>query len=379
MERSQVYREAHEGAVLINKGETYIVDSINLKTHYVNVSKRAVDFHTLVLKDIEININKKIKKEKIGNFIVNFGELEVSEDFYRYKKLHFSKTIGTYFLDLPPLKFKTKGIWFSIPEKIKKYLEKEYEREDIFAGGLHGVEHALIGLFPLHVMCDRFDIGGLSTNYHEDTEEATIFIYDAYEGGIGICEKAIEVFKDLTESTEKLIKTCKCDDGCPSCIYSPKCGNDNKPLNKDATNYILSYINEKIAIETKTDKTVNNSNIFDFNLNGVKAENKLLNNEKNIKLDVYQKYNKDDSLNRKFDEAFEFHEKKNYSYAKDILVDIINTDKNYSNAWYLLGVILDIQGDTLGASNFLMKTLSIDPAHENANELLKKIKNKSFS
>lgn len=435
MERSQVYREAHEGAVLINKGETYIVDSINLESHYVNVSKRAVDFHTLVLKDVEISINKKIKREKIGDFIVNFGELEVSEDFYRYKKMHFSKTIGTYFLDLPPLKFKTKGIWFTLPEKIKKYLEKVYEGKNIFAGGLHGVEHALIGLFPLHVMCDRFDIGGLSTNYHEDTQEATIFIYDAYEGGIGICEKAIEVFKDLSESTENLIKTCKCDDGCPSCIYSPKCGNDNKPLHKDATSSILAYINEKIAIKTETDENINKIETFgnlntEFNenqigtiftdnfneknnvksgdislaneddteaiftdnfnkINNAESENrplineinnlkpeKILNNGKSIEIDFYQKNNKKISLKEKFAEALEFYEKKNYSHAKDILVDIIDTDKNYSDAWYFLGLILNIQGDTLGASNFLMKTLSIDPAHESANDLLKKIKNK---
>ncbi|MDR2967165.1 MAG: DEAD/DEAH box helicase [Methanobacteriaceae archaeon] len=357
MERSQVYREAHEGAVLINKGETYIVDNINLKNHYVNVSKRAVDYHTLVLKDVEININKKIKREKIGDFKVNFGELEVSEDFYKYKKMHFSKTIGTYFLDLPPLTFKTKGIWFTIPEKIKKYLEKELEGENIFTGGLHGVEHALIGLFPLHVMCDRFDIGGLSTNYHEDTQEATIFIYDAYEGGMGICEKAIEVFKDLVQSTENLIKTCQCVDGCPSCIYSPKCGNDNKPLHKDATKHVLSYINEKIAISINDEK------------NSKGADEKTINSVKTF----------DRNLNKKFNEALEFYEKKNYSYAKDILVDIIDTEKNYSDAWYLLGAILNMQGDTSGASNFLMKTLSINPSHENASDLLKEIKSNSSS
>ena len=444
MERSQVYREAHEGAVLINKGETYIVDNINLKNHYVNVSKRSVDFHTIVLKDVEINIIKKIKKEEIGDFKVNFGELEVSEDFYKYKKMHFSKTIGTYFLDLPPLKFKTKGIWFTIPEKIKKYLEEELEGENIFSGGLHGVEHALIGLFPLHVMCDRFDIGGLSTNYHTDTQEATIFIYDAYEGGIGICEKAIEVFKSLAQSTENLIKTCQCEDGCPSCIYSPKCGNENKPLHKDATSHILSYINEKIDKNKTGPKIDNNQDIVDnlnnefdnyrlnnkfnenninnefkekknninnefnknhsknefnknlpnndFNVNknkknftdkfsenkNLKVKNKKFNPENNIILDNFQDC-EEDILQERFNEAIEFYDKKNYSYAKDILVDIIETDKYYSDAWYFLGLILNKQGDSIGASNFLMKTLSIDPGHENASVLLKKIKNKSSS
>ena len=96
-------------------------------------------------------------------------------------------------------------------------------------------------------MCDRFDIGGLSTNYHEDTQEATVFIYDAYEGGIGITQKAVDVFVDLLKSTRDLLKNCNCHDGCPSCIYSPKCGNDNKPLHKNATEYILNYMCDLIS------------------------------------------------------------------------------------------------------------------------------------
>lgn len=118
--------------------------------------------------------------------------------------MHFSKVIGQFNLNLPPLKFRTKGLWFTIPREVKNKLEDLYkDEEEVFEGGLHGAEHALIGLFPLHVMCDRFDIGGLSTNYHEDTQEATIFIYDAYEGGIGITQKAVDVFVDLLKSTRR--------------------------------------------------------------------------------------------------------------------------------------------------------------------------------
>lgn len=94
-------------------------------------------------------------------------------------------------------------------------------------------------MFPLLVLCDRFDIGGLSTNYHSQTDKATIFIYDAYEGGIGLAEKAVEVMEKLVEVTRDMVKTCQCQKGCPTCIYSPKCGNDNKPLHKKGTIFIL--------------------------------------------------------------------------------------------------------------------------------------------
>ena len=223
MERSQVYREAHEGAILINKGDTYVVNSVNLKSGFVNVSQKTVDYHTMVLNKTEINIEKKLSKTKYGDLTIHFGELTVSEDYFKYKKMHFSKAIGTYPLDLPPLKFKTKGLWFTIPKIVSDTLEDMFpNEEEVFEGGLHGAEHALIGLFPLHTMCDRFDIGGLSTNYHEDTQEATIFIYDGYEGGIGITEKAVDVFVDLLKSTIDLLENCNCKSGCPACIYSPK-------------------------------------------------------------------------------------------------------------------------------------------------------------
>ncbi|MDR2623377.1 MAG: DEAD/DEAH box helicase [Methanobrevibacter sp.] len=250
METSQVYREAHVGAILINKGETYIVNEINLKKNIVNVSKHNVEYHTIVLKNVKIKIIEKIKKVKLGNLTIHFGQLEVLEDFFKYKKVHFSKTIGIFPVDLPPLKFKTKGLWFTIDENLENELNQKYDEKNAFTGGLHGLEHGLIGLYPLHVMCDRFDIGGLSTNHHDYTQKPTIFIYDAYEGGIGINEKAIEVFEELIKSSSKLLENCSCDDGCPACIYSHKHGNDNKPLHKEGTIFLLNHIKKEIGSES---------------------------------------------------------------------------------------------------------------------------------
>ena len=116
MERSQVYREAHEGAILINKGETYTVDNVNLKSGYVNVSKKNVDYHTMVLNDTDVNVVSKEFKKQYGDLTIHFGELNVKKDYYKYKKMQHSRVLGMYSLDLPPLKFKTKGL-----EKRGKY------------------------------------------------------------------------------------------------------------------------------------------------------------------------------------------------------------------------------------------------------------------
>ena len=339
MERSQVYREAHEGAILINKGDTYVVNSVNLSRGYVNVSKQVVDYHTMVLNKTETNIRKKLSKTKFGDLTIHFGELTVSEDYFKYKKMHFSKPIGTYPLDLPPLKFNTKGLWFTIPNNVKDTLESMFPNdEEVFAGGLHGAEHALIGLFPLHTMCDRFDIGGLSTNYHEDTQEATIFIYDGYEGGIGICEKAVDVFVDLLDSTIDLLNNCQCKKGCPSCIYSPKCGNDNKPLHKGAKIYILEYMKKLITKD-------------------IDDEDEII-----IKKDIVEEADE-------FTQALELYEKGDYSTSKDILNKILAIDKKNVDALALMAQILYDQDQKDIALLFTKKALAVDKSNEKANEL----------
>ena len=344
MEKSQVYREAHEGAILINKGDTYVVDSVSLSRGFVNVSQKTVDYHTMVLNQTDINIKKKLSKTKYGNLRIHFGELTVSEDYFKYKKMQFSKSVGTYPLDLPPLKFNTKGLWFTIPKSVKDTLEDMFpNEEEVFAGGLHGAEHALIGLFPLHTMCDRFDIGGLSTNYHEDTQEATIFIYDGYEGGIGICEKAVDVFVDLLKSTLDLLNNCNCQSGCPACIYSPKCGNDNKPLHKNATKYILEYMCNLIANETSAKKEEVNEEVI------------------TIKQD-----NEDDI---RYKDALELYNKNDYSQAKDILNSILKSNKNHVDSIALMAKILYLQDQRDISKMFVKRALALDKSNEMANEL----------
>lgn len=362
MDRSQLYREAHEGAILINKGETYRVENINFSKKIVNVVKQDLDYHTMVLHDTDITINKKLFKTTYGNLTVNFGELTVEEDYYRYKIMQYSKVLSQENLDLKPLKFKTKGLWFTIPENVKEDIENKFPEDESFEGGLHGVEHALIGLFPLHVMCDRFDIGGLSTNHHSDTEDATIFIYDAYEGGIGITEKAVNVFEELLNSTKSLLDNCKCKNGCPSCIYSPKCGNDNKPLNKNTTKYIVDYLLKEIGDGEKSTEIIPVKKEDEKPIKKVKSKPKPETKPKSNPCDVL------------YEEAFDLYIQEDYFSAKDILNDIITKDSKYAYAYALLAKILYEQGDNNGAILFAKKALSIDSANELASELLIELK-----
>ncbi len=125
-------------------------------------------------------------------------------------------------------------------EEYKEIKKRINERKNAFIGGLHGVEHAMIGIYPLFAMNDRWDIGGLSTNFYPDFGKPAIFIYDGYEGGVGYSKVGFNRLKDIMESTYKNISRCRCISGCPSCIYSPKCGNSNDYLDKTAA-IILSH------------------------------------------------------------------------------------------------------------------------------------------
>lgn len=235
---NKAYDEAHQGAVLLHQAETYIVEELDLKILTAKVRKEDVNYHTDSKRTVDVTITKKFQ-EKGLKLTVGLGELLVTEFFHEYIMKTYDEIIGRKPLDLPPLTFSTVGLWVQIPDGFGETLTNCGLS---FEGGLHAAEHAMIAISPLFAMCDRRDIGGLSITIHPDTGCPTIFIYDGFEGGIGISETLYSKITQLLIKTLDLIKTCECVDGCPSCIYSPKCGNENEPLDKKASLLILERL-----------------------------------------------------------------------------------------------------------------------------------------
>ena len=245
MDRAQAYREAHKGAILLHQGEMYLVKEMDLETHVVRVTEADVDYYTQPLKEVDLVIIESFETYEVNGVKCAFGLVEVTEQYTGYKIKRGDTIIGVESLTLPPLTFRTKAFWLNPAPDTKQHVMKANLD---FAGGLHGAEHALIALMPLHVMCDRWDIGGLSSVTYGENGEPIIFVYDGYEGGIGLAEKAYELLPDLFATAHALVRDCRCEDGCPSCIYSPKCGNDNQPLDKIATTLILEELCQEPAI-----------------------------------------------------------------------------------------------------------------------------------
>ncbi|MBU0730719.1 MAG: DEAD/DEAH box helicase [Proteobacteria bacterium] len=231
-------KECYPGAIYLHRGKTWLVTELDIPGKRVGVVRRNVNYFTRVLGHKHTEILKTYSKTNLGSFSVSFGYLRVTDTVTGFQRRLVSgqKIIATETLDLPPFVFETEGLWIEIPADLKDRLEKDMVH---FMGGIHALEHGAIGIFPLLVLCDRNDVGGIAQPFHPQTSGAAVFIYDGYPGGIGLSRQAFLKIEALLQSTLETIENCPCEVGCPSCVHSPKCGSGNRPIDKNAALRIL--------------------------------------------------------------------------------------------------------------------------------------------
>ncbi len=243
LDSDRVYREGHEGAVYLQQGDTYVVDSLDLDRREVRVRPAAVDYYTQPKTEKYLEIIDERSSRRIGPVRHTVGVVRVESHVLGYQKrrLGTSQVLDTIPLDFPPTTFETDAIWLTIPPPVLEAAGLDHHSTP---GALHAAEHAGIGMMPLLAVCDRWDIGGLSTNWHPQTGNATIFIYEGYPGGAGISGVAFARGVEHLSATVEAIRGCPCLTGCPSCVQSPKCGNFNEPLDKEGAIRLLDVILE---------------------------------------------------------------------------------------------------------------------------------------
>ena len=231
-------KECHPGATYLHRARQYQIDRLILEKKDIVAHRSLHKYYTQVRSEKETEIIRIHRTRPGGQFLVREGELKVTEIITGYEKraLPGQELMGVYPLDLPPQIFQTVGFWIEIEPALRHFVE---EKGRHFMGGIHAIEHATIGIFPLFALCDRNDIGGICYTHHTQVGKSAIFIYDAYPGGVGLAKRGFEIVEELLNKTMKHIENCECDDGCPSCIHSPKCGSGNKPLDKEAALLVL--------------------------------------------------------------------------------------------------------------------------------------------
>jgi DEAD/DEAH box helicase domain-containing protein len=251
LEKAMAYREGFEGAIYLHMGTPYYVNKLDHDNKEIHVQIGTnLDYYTKALINSKILIKEKYIEKTLStcrDVKVGLGDVEVIEHVTGYKQYqNFTEEVkGEYQLDMPPLTLETVSFWLEFPNRFMDLVESN-NRD--FAGGIHAIEHTMIAIYPLRLLADRNDVGGVSTPNHNDLKEkAGIFIYDGHQGGVGYAEKGFEKISDILEVTLKAIKGCSCTDGCPSCIQSPKCGNHNEPLDKHAAIMILHELLGKSA------------------------------------------------------------------------------------------------------------------------------------
>ena len=237
VEQERAYSTVHQGAVYLHLGESYRVAELDLENRTALVEPYTGDEYTQAKKDTMTAIVEPLREERRLGVDLTFGRVVVTEQVvaYQRKRIGDGETIETLPLNLPETEFETEAIWF-VPEE--EMLEGLTDITRLL-GALHAAEHAMIAILPLWAMCDRWDIGGLSTNLHFQTGRPTIFVYDGHAGGVGINERGFDVFEGWVADTARLLEGCPCDHGCPSCVQSPKCGNLNEPLDKGGSLELL--------------------------------------------------------------------------------------------------------------------------------------------
>jgi DEAD/DEAH box helicase domain-containing protein len=224
-------------------GEAYRVAELDLDARQALVSPFSGDIYTQPKKDTMTAIEEPLQVEQRLGLELCWGRVSVTEQVvaYQVKQASTQATLDLVALDLPETTFDTEAIWFCPDAEVLAGLE----RMPKLLGALHAAEHAMIAVLPLWAMCDRWDIGGLSTNVHFQTGLPTIFVYDGHPGGVGITARGFDAFEGWVADTAKMIDGCPCQTGCPSCVQSPKCGNLNDMLDKAAALELLGRMSRR--------------------------------------------------------------------------------------------------------------------------------------
>ncbi|MFW5956530.1 MAG: DEAD/DEAH box helicase [Halorhabdus sp.] len=238
-------RDAHPGAIYHHQGSAYEVVDLDLSHDVATLDRTWADQYTQVLHEKTITVEEDLLEKPFPgreDVPLRFADVTMRKQITGFER-HDAKTgelIGREPLDVPETSLRTRALYYALPADLEATLREHGD----FPGGIHAAEHAMIATMPLSFLCDRRDIGGLSTPHHPHTDRSTIFIYDGYPGGVGLARAAYESIATLRETTHELVADCDCTEGCPACVQSPHCGNANDPLDKDLSIELLDVLGE---------------------------------------------------------------------------------------------------------------------------------------
>ncbi len=244
---ARAFAVAHPGAIYLHQGRQYRVERLDTTDHVAFLEEcDDADEYTQPRTETDITIIAEDQSTPLGETVVHLGTVEVSNQViaYQRKQISTNSVIEVVELQLPERSLVTRACWYTVP--VETVAAAGIEPSQLL-GTVHAAEHGLIGMLPLFTICDRWDVGGVSMAMSPQTGEPTIFVYDGYPGGAGIAELAYEAAARHAAATLDLVASCPCEDGCPSCVQSPKCGNWNEYLDKRGAIVLLGLMARELA------------------------------------------------------------------------------------------------------------------------------------
>lgn len=241
VDAARAFEQVHEGAIYLHLGQQYQVRSLAIDERVALVEAVELDEYTQVRATTSVAVLGTDAERAVGRAAAALGPVEIASQVTGYERRH-SRTrelLGREHLSLPPSRLVTRAFWYTVDDEV---LARAGVDAAALPGALHAAEHAGIGILPLFTICDRWDVGGVSTPLQADTGRPTIVIYDGYPGGVGIAELGFGAGRRHLEATLAVVERCPCRTGCPSCVQSPKCGNGNEPLDKAAAVALLRVV-----------------------------------------------------------------------------------------------------------------------------------------
>ncbi len=241
IDQTSAHSTVHPGAVYTHQGVTSVVTALDLDDLVAAVVEEPVDYTTHAHEISDIRVVEEHEGRPWGEASIHIGQVQVTSQVtsFQRRRLLTGDNLGEQGLALPERELITTGVWWTVSEE--QCTRAGVDPSEI-PGAVHAAEHASIALLPFFATCDRWDIGGVSTARHIDTGITTVFVYDGYPGGAGFAQHGFDIARQWLTATRDLIRECRCRDGCPSCVQSPKCGNGNNPLDKNAAVRLLTEL-----------------------------------------------------------------------------------------------------------------------------------------
>lgn len=246
---ARAFAQLHPGAIYLHQGDSYLVTELDLENGIACVTSDVPPWTTYSRANTQIHVERIREERHFGSgassVTIGLADVTVVRQVKEYeRKAETGEVIDVVDVDMPPTELYTQAVYYHVDPLFFHHFG--IAEQDV-PGALHAAEHAAIGMLPLLVGCDRADIGGLSTPLHEDTGEATVFVYDGYQSGAGYAQRGYREMTTWLRTTRDAIVACSCKDGCPSCIQSPKCGNGNRPLSKSGAVALLGALSSVLG------------------------------------------------------------------------------------------------------------------------------------